>query len=43
MMKILIDFETTINFVFQLLIEKLENSESESNEHQILILNEQRL
>ena len=41
--KILIDFEATINFVFQLLIKKLKNFKNESNEHQILILNEQRL
>ena len=42
MMKNLIDFKMIINFVFQLLI-KLENSEDELNEHQVLILNEQRL
>ena len=41
--KILIDFEMIINFVFQLLIKKLENLKNESNEHQILISNEQRL
>ena len=41
--KILIDFKTTINFIFQLLIKELENSENGSNEHQVLILNEQRL
>ena len=32
-MKVLIDFEMIINFVFQLLIKELKNSESESNEH----------
>ena len=41
--KILIDFEIIINFIFQLLIKELENFKGESNEHQILILNEQRL
>ena len=41
--KTLIDFKTIINFIFQLLIKKLGNSENELNEHQILILNEQRL
>ena len=41
--KILIDFEAIINFISQLLIKKLGNPESESNEHQISILDEQRL
>ena len=31
--KILINFEAIINFIFQLLIKELGNSENESNEH----------
>ena len=41
--KILIDFEATINFVFQLLIKELGNPENESNEHQVLTLDGQCL
>ena len=33
MMKTLIDFKTTTNFVFQLLIKELGNPKNESNEH----------
>ena len=33
MIKTLIDFETIISFVFQLIIKKLKNSKNKSNEH----------